>query len=412
MNDNTTLKAKSDIFNRFREVNNTYPETDQIKSYKSDGKKVFGWLCTYVPEELIHAAGGLPVRITGYQQETELDDANAHLYIVSCSFSRSCLQMGLKGKYQFLDGIIAGSTCDGARRLFDHWCRYVKAPFSQILSVPRKYNDSTMELYYQEVLELKQNLENYMGVKITDEALLDSIKIFNRSRELLRRLYELRKRPEPPITGAETLEILNASFRMPKEIFNTWLEELLSKLEVSDLKHSGKARIMIIGSVLNNPAFIKSIEDQGGLVVIDELCTSVRYWYDPVIIKGDEPPLKAIARRYLTNFPCARMFPSTERFDRIIELIRNYKVDGIVSENIRYCVPYAHDLPLLKDKIKDLGVPVLALDIEYGTSGSGQIQTRVQALLEMIEANRKKSMQSEICKERRKRYDRNYSQSQ
>jgi benzoyl-CoA reductase/2-hydroxyglutaryl-CoA dehydratase subunit BcrC/BadD/HgdB len=142
---------------------------------------------------------------------------------------------------------------------------------------------------------------------------------------------------------------------------------------------------MVIGSVLNNPAFIKSIEDQGGLVVTDELCSSVRYWYDPVVRMGDEPPLKSIARRYLTNFPCARMFPSTERFTRIRELLRDYEVDGIVSENIRYCVPYAHDLPLLKDKIKDLGIPVLALDIEYGTSGSGQIQTRVQAFLEMIE---------------------------
>jgi benzoyl-CoA reductase/2-hydroxyglutaryl-CoA dehydratase subunit BcrC/BadD/HgdB len=85
------------------------------------------------------------------------------------------------------------------------------------------------------------------------------------------------------------------------------------------------------------------------------------------------------------------MFPSTDRFTRIRQLLRDYRVDGIVSENIRYCVPYAHDLPLLKDKIKDLGIPVLALDIEYGTSGSGQIQTRVQALLEMIEANRRNS---------------------
>jgi benzoyl-CoA reductase/2-hydroxyglutaryl-CoA dehydratase subunit BcrC/BadD/HgdB len=264
----------------------------------------------------------------------------------------------------------------------------VKVPFSQILSVPRKYNEWTLDLYYQEVLDMKQNLEKYLGVTITDEALRRSIDLYNHSRTLLRRLYELRKRPQPPITGAETFEILNASFRMPKEIFNAWLEKLLPELEASPVKHQGKARIMVIGSVLNNPVFIKSIEDQGGLVVTDELCTSVRYWADPVTIEGNEPPIKAISRRYLTNFPCARMFPSTERFQRIIDLIKDYKVDGIVSENLRYCVPYAHDLPLLKDKIKETGVPVLGLDIEYGTSGSGQIQTRVQALLEMIDARR------------------------
>ena len=88
---------------------------------------------------------------------------------------------------------------------------------------------------------------------------------------------------------------------------------------------------------------------------------------------------------------CARMFPSNERFERIEDLIRSYHVDGVVSENIRYCVPYAHDLPLLKERLKALNIPVLALDIEYGTSGSGQIQTRVQAFLEMIQANRARS---------------------
>ncbi|MDP2916569.1 MAG: 2-hydroxyacyl-CoA dehydratase family protein [Dehalococcoidia bacterium] len=386
-----TAETGSPLLDRFREVNSTFPETARIREFRASGGKVFGWLCTYVPEELVHAAGALPVRITGYQQETELDDGNAYLYIVSCSFSRSCFQMGLRGKYSCLDGVIAGSTCDGARRLFDHWRRYIKTPYSQLLSVPRKYNESTLELYYQEILDLKKNLENYLGISVTDESLLNSISLYNKSRELLERLYALRKRPEPPISGAETLEVLNASFRMPKEIYNPWLEELLGKLKVSEVKHRGKARIMVIGSVLNNPAFIKSIEDQGGLVVTDELCTSVRYFSDPVVREGAEPPLKAIARRYLTNFPCARMFPSSERFDRIIELIRNYKVDGVVSQNIRYCVHCAHDLPLLKARLKEIGIPVLALDIEYGTSGSGQIQTRVQALLEMIEANRSKS---------------------
>jgi benzoyl-CoA reductase/2-hydroxyglutaryl-CoA dehydratase subunit BcrC/BadD/HgdB len=328
------------------------------------------------------------VRLSGYPQERELDDGNAYFSIVSCSFSRSCFQMGLRGEYGLLDGAVAGSTCDGARRLFDHWRRSVKPSFSQILSVPRKYNPSTMELYYREVSDLKVNLEQYLGLTITDEALLNSIAVFNRMRELLNRLYELRKRPEPPVTGAETMEILNAAVRMPKETFIAGMEELLGALERTETRHRGKARLMVVGSVLNNTSFIKSIEDQGGLVVTDELCTSVRYFADPVVREGNEPPLQAVTRRYLTNFPCARMVPSTGRFDRIVEQLREYRVDGIVSENIRYCVPYAHDLPLLKDRVKELDIPLLALDVEYGTSGSGQVATRVQALLEMIEARR------------------------
>ena len=176
---------------------------------------------------------------------------------------------------------------------------------------------------------------------------------------------------------------------MPKETFNDWLQQLLDEITASGNGHTGRARLMVVGSVLTNPEFIKSIEEQGGLVVTDELCTSTRYWGDPVILEGTKSPVEAISRRYLNNFPCARMFPSEERFRRILEFARDFKVDGVVSQIVRYCVPYAHDLPLMTERLKAQGIPTLALDVEYGTSGSGQIQTRVQAFLEMIEAKRK-----------------------
>ena len=375
------------MLDRFRSVNAQFPKTDHVVEYKKQGKKVIGWLCTYVPEEILHAAGILPIRITGYSQETELDDGTAYLYVNNCSFSRSCLQLGLRGEYQFLDGVVGGSTCDGARRLFDLWRNYIGTPFHHVLTVPRKYTTDAHQLYYNQVLQFKQHLENFFGITITDDALIQSINIYNDSRNLLGRLYELRKLDNPPITGAETLEVLNASFHMPKELFNEYLLELLNVLSTTNHTHSGRARLAITGSVLTNPEFIRSIEDQGGMVVADDLCTSTRYWSDPVILDDSLTPLEALSRRYLNNFPCARMYPSTERFDRILKLVRDFRIDGVISEIIRYCVPYAHDLPLLTDRLKANGIPTLALDVEFGTPGSGQIQTRVQAFLEMLEQN-------------------------
>jgi bzd-type benzoyl-CoA reductase N subunit len=372
----------------FREVNRTFPKTLEILDLKSQGKKVFGWLCTYVPEEVIHAASILSVRITGHAQETELDDGNAYLYINNCSFSRSCLQMGLRGEYDYLDGIIAGSTCDGARRLFDLWHYYLEIPFYHILTVPRKYTERAHKLYYEQVVIFKENLEKHLNLTITDKALTKSISIFNDSRELLKQLYQFRKLDNPPITGAEIMEVLNASQRMPKEQFNEYLRELLDELAKSEGNLKSRARLMVTGSVMNNPEFIRSIEDLGGMVVTDELCTSTRYWSDPVVLEN-RPPLEAISRRYLNNFPCARMVPSDERFDRILKLVEDYRVDGVISQIIRYCVPYAHDLPLLTERLKKAGIPTLALDVEYGTSGSGQISTRVQAFLEMLETIKK-----------------------
>ncbi|MDD4230641.1 MAG: 2-hydroxyacyl-CoA dehydratase family protein [Dehalococcoidales bacterium] len=372
----------------FREVNRTFPGTAEIREWHSNGKKIFGWLCTYVPEEILHAGGILPVRITGYDRETELDEGNAYLYNNNCSFSRSCLQMGLTGQYKFLDGVVGGSTCDGARRLFDLWREYIGTPFHHVLTVPRKYTDRAHRLYLEEVGLFKRHLEEHLGINITDESLMASIELYNQTRLLLKDLYELRKNPSPPISGAQVMEVLDACFRMPKESFNLHLKALLEELKKSPGGYSGRARLMISGSVLANPDFIASIEQQGGMVVADELCTSTRYWGDRVDIKEGDSLLAALARRYLNNYPCARMFPSEERFRRIVETAGDFKVDGVISEIIRYCVPYSHDLPLLTKRLADFNIPVLSIDLEYGSSGSGQVATRVQAFLEMIEARK------------------------
>jgi bzd-type benzoyl-CoA reductase N subunit len=389
--ENTANQNIADLkwLDKFREINRDFPKTKLIQEHKSSGGKVFGWLCTYIPEEIIHAAGILPIRIVGYSREKELDEGTAYLYVNNCSFSRSCLQLGLQGDYDFLDGVVGGSTCDGARRLFDLWRAYIGTPFHHVLTIPRKYTEKAHNLYLYEVEQFTQHLEEFLGFKISDESLLASIKLYNETRQLLMQLYEYRKRDNPPITGAETMEVLNASFRMPKEVFNEWLKGILEEIAKSGNSHKHRARLMLVGSVLTNTEFIKSIEDQGGLVVTDELCTSTRYWTDPVIIDDKKSLREAVARRYLNNFPCARMFPSDERFNRIMQFAQDYRIDGVISQIVRYCVPYCHDLPLLTKKLKEKGIPILALDVEYGSSGSGQIATRVQAFLEMLEARKK-----------------------
>ncbi|MCX8126176.1 MAG: 2-hydroxyacyl-CoA dehydratase family protein, partial [Dehalococcoidia bacterium] len=318
------------VLDRFREVNAAFPRTAEIMECKRAGKKVIGWLCTYVPEEVIHAAGVLPIRITGYSREMELDDGNAYLYINNCSFTRSCFQLGIRGEYDFLDGVVGGSTCDGARRLFDLWRIYLKPSFWHVLTVPRKTTQRAHELYYDQCQRFKEHFEEFLGFRITDEALRRSIEVMNEQRSLMRRLYELRKKERPPVSGAETMEVLDASFRMTKERFNQWLKEYLAELESSDRSYTPRARLMVVGSVLTNADFLRSIEELGALVVTDELCTSTRYWSDPVVVGDGEAPLRAVARRYLDNFPCARMYPSDLRFDRILQLARDFRVDGVI----------------------------------------------------------------------------------
>jgi len=308
------------------------------------------------------------------------------MYINTCSFVRGCLDLVLKKRYQFLDGFVSGSTCDCPRRLTDVWQHYDFTPFVYILDVPRKMTQAAHALYREEVQGLKKRIEESFGLHISDEALRRSIETYNRTRTLLKKLYELRKSDCPPVTGAEVLEVLDAGFKMPREEFNRVLERLVDEAGKGERTVPARFRLMISGSPLNNPEFIRGIEELGGLVVVDELCTGVRHWWDLVDESPGVDPVEALSRRYLNNFPCPRMYPPEERFDRAVQLVREYRVDGVISEVVRYCVHCAHDQPLLKRTLEGEGVPVLELSLEYGASGTGQIRTRVQAFLEMLEA--------------------------
>lgn len=358
-----------------------------LKRWKEQGKKIIGFQCTYMPEEVFYAAGIMSVRITGGEfRELELENANAWMYINTCSFIRSCIELVLDGHYDFLDGFVTGSTCDPPRRMADVWIHRQFTPFVHVLNVPRKYTERAHEAYRLEVLDLKRALEEFFKVEITDQALRDAVKLYDKTRDLFRKLYELRKSDTPPITGAEIMELYNAMYKMTREDFNELLEKLLNEASSGKRTIEPKFRLMISGSPLNNPEFIKCIEDLGGLVVVDELCTGSRYWWDSVDMEEDiKDPLEAICRRYLDNQPCARMMPSEERFDRVLEMVKEFKVQAVVSEIIRYCVPYAHDQPFLREILKEQGIPVLELDVEYGMGGIGQVRTRVEAFLEMLE---------------------------
>ncbi len=381
----TELKTLGEV----REINAAFPYTQPVREWKEKGGKVVAWQCTYVPEEVLWAAGLLPVRMTGDSHELELENANAYLYINTCSYCRACLELALGHEWDFLDAYVSAATCDGSLRLADVWQNYVTdIPLLYVLTVPRKFTERAHMLYLDEVREMKKRVEEFAGVKITDDSLRDAISLFNRTRQLLKELYEMKKADNPPVTGAETLEIINAAFRMPKDKFNDLLERLLAEIKATGRQVTGSVRLMVNGSPINNPEFIKTIEDEGAIVVVDELCMGTRYWWDQVDTTTYCDPLEAISRRYLNNFPCARMVPCDERFKQVLELAREYRVEGVVSQIIRYCVPYAHDQPLLRERLEAIHIPVLELDTEYGMSGSGQIRTRAQAFLEMLTAKK------------------------
>ena len=318
---------------KFREINASFPYNDSIKKWKDEGKKVAGWLCIYVPEELIHAAGMLPIRVTVNDEKPSLEKAGVIVAETTCSYIRCCFELGLEGKFDYLDGIAVSACCQGCLRLSEVWQYYIKqTPIIYTLDLPRYISEEVVQFYKLEVLEFKSELERQYNVKITDEALRKSIKLYNESRVLLKELYETRKSDDPPITGAEALEVVNASHRMPKEEFNPLLKKLLQEIKGRKAYPPGeRTRVMLLGSPLNSDSFLRDVEGLGFSVVTDEICMGAKYFDSDLVDESPGvDPIDAISRRYIFQFPCPREMPKEIRLDKIEQLAKDYKVQGAI----------------------------------------------------------------------------------
>ncbi|MFX1444407.1 MAG: 2-hydroxyacyl-CoA dehydratase subunit D [Promethearchaeota archaeon] len=357
-----------------------------IESWKNEGKKVLGYFCTYIPEEIIYAADILPVRVrarTCAAGDTPMGDA--YMTPTSCSYTRCCLELANQHQYDFLDGIVSCNSCDQIRRLYDNIRYKAPFPYHYIMGVPGCVSETTHEWFGHEITKFKENLEKNFDVIISDDKLKNAIKVYNKSRTLLKELYELRKLDNPPITGTEVLNIISAGISMPRDQFNDLLAQQLQELKEKEGISDYRARIMIIGSMLDEPDYMKIIEDLGGLVVTDSQCLGTRYFWD--LIDENKNPIDAIEERYLSKISCPRMtgkYPEREEF--MMKLIKEFNVDGIIFQRMKFCILWWAEIFLLRNKLKEEGIPYLELEREYVLSGAGAMKTRVQTFMEILEA--------------------------
>jgi benzoyl-CoA reductase subunit C len=349
--------------------------------WKAQGGKVIGYLCGNVPEEIIVAAGALPVRIMGDPGDTT-SLANAYLQSNICPFVRSCLDQGLKGRFKYLDGLIFPHTCDGMCRLHDVWKRYISGPFIYLIDFPHRISPLSHSYFLEEIRRMGGAMEELTGQEISEDSLIRAIEIYNENRRLLKRLYGLRKKPHPRVSGVEVLQILKVGMIMPKTEHNQWLKDWIKEVEAKEGGMDGKPRIVISGSMLDNPDLVQQIEGAGCNVVADDLCIGTRYFWDEVIVEGD--PMEALCRRYLEKVPCACVHSPRSRLDHVLLMIKEFEADGVILYKLKFCDNYHYDAPMFRERLKALGMPVLEFESEYASTGYGQLKTRIQAFLEMI----------------------------
>jgi benzoyl-CoA reductase/2-hydroxyglutaryl-CoA dehydratase subunit BcrC/BadD/HgdB len=379
------MNASLQTVNEMQRLTSPFPESVTVKEWKATGRFVIGWFNPYVPEEIIHAAGMLPFEVTGDNEPVQMQGAEAHMYSNSCSKIRTCWQMQLDGKYKFLDGYVTSHMCDQDMRLFEVWKYYNELPYMDLIYAPRKRDEVGVQLYLKDLEVFRSRLSEYLICRIPDEHIGNSIEVYNRGRELMQQLYELRKRDRPPVNGAEAVEVSKAAARMPRERFNELMEQLLAEIQRTGREIKKARRLMLIGNDLHNTTQIEALESADAVVVVDEMDIGIRRAWGQV--DTQLPPMEALARYYVLGRPVDKhTWNSDGRLEFIGDLAEQYKVDGIVSENVRFCTYLGWDKFDLKKQMEERGIPILEIDLEYGHPAGAQVKIRAEAFMEMLES--------------------------
>jgi benzoyl-CoA reductase/2-hydroxyglutaryl-CoA dehydratase subunit BcrC/BadD/HgdB len=378
---NAPLQALSEM----QRLTSPFPESITVKEWKAKQKKVIGWFNPYVPEEIIHAGGMLPIEVTGDNEPVQMQGAERYIYSNSCSKIRTCWQLQLDGKWNFLDGYVSTHMCDQDMRLAEVWKYYDALPYMDNIYAPRRRDEPAVELYLADLEDFRSRLSQFLVCRIPDQHIANSIKVYNRGRELMHELYELRKRDKPPVTGAEALEVSKAAARLPREVFNALMEQLLDELETSGREIEKSRRIMIVGNDIHNTNLISRLESLDAVVVVDEMDVGIRRAWGQV--DTDLPPMEALARYYVLGRPVDKHnWNSDGRLEFIGEMTEEFKVDGIVSEIVRFCTYNGWDKFDLKKQMAERGVPILDIDLEYGHPAGAQVEIRAEAFMEMLDS--------------------------
>ena len=379
---------------RARQIYQNRPQ--RAAELKAEGKKVIGYLCIYPVLEMLTAVDLVPYRIFGDMDEP-ITKADACLPTIVCPFLRSAMDLGLKGKYDFLDGVVMCHSCEVGEKLGHIWRTYIKYSYSHFLEVPHTVHKAAQEHFKEQLKSFKKTLESFTGKELTTESLGETVEVYNQQRSLVRDIYDLRK-PDPPlISGTETLQVMVALMSIPVDEGNELLRQVIG--EVKERKNGPQkqaARLMVWGSIIDDTALVEMIESSGANVVMDDTCVGSRAYFSDVEPTAD--PLDGLAYRYLVELKCPRTFRGDDphstrkdytvdlisRFGYLKEYIEEWNVQGVVLQSVRYCDIHGYEVPGLRDYLDSIGVPNIYLEHDYNQAALAPLRTRVQAFLELI----------------------------
>lgn len=381
--------------NRVKEI--YQDRAHRVKELKAEGKKVVGYLDIFPVLEMLTALDLVPYRILGDMGEP-ITKADTCLPTVVCPFLRSVMDLGLKGNYDFLDGVVMAHACEVAEKIAHIWRIYLNPPYAHFIDTPHTTHTAAQKQHKELLKDFKKTLESFTAKELSAGRLREAIKVHNQQRALVRELYDLRK-PDPPlISGAETLQVMVALTSLPVEEGNELLRQVISEVKQRKDSPSKKpARLLVWGSIMDNIALIDMIEGVGANVVIDDTTMGSRAYFPEVELTDD--PLDGLAYRYLVELKSPRTFRETvlsetnrkdymtdlaNRFGYLKDYAKEWNVNGVILQVLRYCDIHGYEVPGLRDYLDNVGLSNIYLEHDYSQAALAQLRTRVQAFLEVI----------------------------
>lgn len=364
----------------------------RARELKAAGRKVVGYLSALGPIEILTAAGVVPLRLKGTVSEA-ITKGDAYMETIVCPFVRNVFDAAVKGKYDFLDGMVLPHQCDSIDRTNDVWSFNLKLPYWHFLNVPHLTDDASIEFMKEILRVFIATLETFTGKKIADEMIAEAVKAHNENRRLVRALYALRKSETPLISGVEMIKVLVAAMSLPveesSELIRTVTDEVGKRVPPANGK---SARIMLVGDQIDDAAIMDAIEGAGAWLVMDDLSIGSKMYWNDIDITPD--PLQGIAERYLRKLKIPTTFVGSggatyqeildERYGHLKRHMSDFGVNGVILFIYKYCDPYGFEVPAMKSFIEAAGIPVLYIEDEYSTSTLARVKTRIEAFLEMI----------------------------
>lgn len=360
----------------------------EIKEYKEKGVPVVGMYCAYFPTELAMAIGAIPVGLCSTSEET-VAAAERELPKSICPLVKSSYGFAVEDKcpfFHFSDLVIGETTCDGKKKMYELMAEF-KPIF--VMELPNSQSEAGLRFWRSEIVRTKEYFEEFFGVVITDEMLREAIRLGNRIRTSLKNLCGVMRLDPAPVFGMDIQKIVTGSkyrfdFASTPEVVDAVTERILE--EYQEGKHlEWRPRILITGCPIGGDTLkvIGAVEDNGGVVVAVENCSGVKT-LDQMIDEEDPDLCGAIARRYLAT-GCSIMTPNDNRIELLGRIIEEYRVDGVVEMILSGCHATGAESVYIRKFVKEeKGIPYLAIDTNYSAADTGQIVTRVTALLEMI----------------------------